>query len=121
MENLILVGTVFAIGIILFSFWQESRLRKEPHRDQFGNSLGHEPGDHIFSGAGSPEDAKVELQQRIRNWQQAQGPRWNGIRNSANAVTSRPARFELLPQQELGGGIRPTVRNRIRSRFQLLN
>ncbi|MEJ2402445.1 MAG: hypothetical protein P8Y52_13795 [Xanthomonadales bacterium] len=120
MENLIFVGIIGAIGVILYSTWKLIEAQREARRYRMHDGKPFPPFKRTVSGPDPVEQAKVDFQQRIDNWQRTQMPRWSGLRNSADELTGEKYRFEPRQRQRINGrgGLRNT--GGVRQQFELL-
>lgn len=121
MENLFFVGIVFTIGVILYSCWKLFESNRQRPTIRAESKLPIPPNKRVISGACTVEEAQVEFQERIETWQRTQMPRWNGLRNSADALSGQKYQFEQRPRSGLIRGARQGVTKRDPRRFELLN
>lgn len=121
MENLIFVGLVCALGIIIFSLKQHVESRNARNHTLADGTLPVPPRKRTISGQDPLEEAQIEFQQRIENWQKAQMPRWSTLKNSADRLTGEKYHPSPLPEHGFNGSIRQVAEKRVRQQFELLN
>jgi hypothetical protein len=121
MENLIFVGLVCALGIIIYSLKQHTASRTVKNHKLADNHHPVPPRKRTISGQDPLEEAQVEFQQRIENWQKAQMPRWSTLKNSADRLAGERYIPSPLPKKSLNGSIRQAAEKRVRQQFELLN
>jgi hypothetical protein len=120
MENLIFVGIVGAIGVILYSLWKLIEAQREARKCRMNEGRPFPPFKRIDSGPDPVEEAKIQFQQRIEDWQRTQMPRWSGLRNSADELTGEKYRFEPRERGRLNGHARSRVTPAKRQQFELV-
>ncbi len=120
MEKLIFVGIVFAIGIIVYSFWQLIEAQRVARKAARDNSQPFPPRKRTISGQDPVEEAQIAFQRRIEHWQRTQMPRWSGLRRSADELTGEKYTFVPEPRQPrpVRGGLRDV--GPVRQHFELV-
>jgi len=121
MENLIFVGLVCALGIIIYSLKQHFETRTAKRHTLVDRKLPVPPRKRTISGQDPLEEAQIEFQQRIENWQKAQMPRWSTLKNSADKLAGERYTPSPPPKHGLNGNVRQVAERRVQQHFQLLN
>mgnify|MGYP006955160555 CR=1 FL=1 len=120
MENLIFVGIVGAIGVILYSLWKLIEAQREARKYRMNEGQPFPPRKRTISGPDPVEEAKIQFQQRIDNWQRTQMPRWSGLRNSADELTGEKYRFEPRSREQINGHAGVGAGRAPRQQFELV-
>jgi hypothetical protein len=120
MENLIFVGIVGAIGVILYSLWKLVEAQREARRYRMDQGQPFPPRKRIISDPDPVEEAKIQFQERIDNWQRTQMPRWSGLRNSADELTGEKYRFEPRKREQVNGHAGMAAATAVRQQFELV-
>lgn len=120
MEKLIFVGIVFAIGTIVYSFWQLIEAQRAARKLARDHGQAFPPRKRTVSAQDPVEEAQAAFQRRIENWQRTQMPRWSGLRRSADELTGEKYTFVPEPRRRTNGhgGLRDV--GRVRQQFELV-
>ena len=89
MENLIIVGFVFALGVVIFSLKQYFEARQATYRELNKNQQAPQPLKRTSSDPVPLEQIQVEFRQRVDSWRRMQMSRWSTLKETADGISGR--------------------------------
>lgn len=120
MENLIIVGFVFALGVLIFSLMQYFEARHATHRDLNKNQQATPPLKRTISGPDPLEEIQVDFQQRVDTWRRTQMSRWSTLKETADGISGQRYRPDPEPWKEVSSHAGQDASYRVPQQFKLL-
>lgn len=120
MENLIIVGFLFALGVVIFSLKQYFEARHATHRDLDRIQQQPASAERNTGGEDPLEEIQLDFQQRIDSWRRTQMTRWSTLKETADGISAQQIRPDSEYWKKMSNPAGQDAPYRIPQNFDLL-